>query len=203
MHTPYGEIRRQSVIKKIMDYSTGIGIDSSGRVWLPDGNGGNGNGGDEGNGGNNPWWKRLPEHNNGFILETLLFRRLLLYLYFFCCIIADFGGGVYTQALIDSGAHIELGIPEEVIRNPFLGEYPPLNVYDERPPIFLSIRDVAYSLMVARRLIREEQPSFAYFINYPTMEEITRVAGDWGFPVFNLEVPQMILTLLWNMLGIW
>lgn len=200
------------MVSVIRDPHTGIMFYSDGTVFLPEdnggngnggsGNGGSGNGGDEGNGGNNPWWKRLPRINNAFILESLVLRRLLLYLYFFCCIIADFGGGLYTQALIDSGAHIELGIPEEVIRDPFLGEYPPLNAYDERPLIPLSIRDVAFTLMYIRGWIRGPLPHFD-FINYPTMEEILRVAGDWGFPVFYLEVPPMILTVLWNMLGIW
>jgi hypothetical protein len=104
-------------------------------------------------------------------------RRLFLYLYFFCCIVADLGGSLYTQALIDSGAHIELGITEEVIRDPFLGEYPPIHALDERPRLALSIRDVAYTLMFARSMTRELMPNYP-FINYPTLEEITRVAGE-------------------------
>jgi hypothetical protein len=50
-------------------------------------------------------------------------------------------------------------------------------------------------------MTRELMPNYP-FINYPTLEEITRVAGEWGFPMFNLEVPQIILTVIWNMLGI-
>ncbi len=81
-------------------------------------------------------------------------RRLVLYLYFFCCIVGGLGADLFTQGLINSGAHIALEIPEEVIWDPFLGEYPPRSVYDNWPVIPLSIRDVAVSLMQARGIIR-------------------------------------------------
>lgn len=87
-------------------------------------------------------------------LENLLMRRLLIYFYFLCCIIGGLGADLFTQGLINSGAHIALQIPEEVVRDPFMGEYPPVPVDDNRPVIRLSIRDVAVSLMQARGIIR-------------------------------------------------
>lgn len=58
-YSAYGTIRRGLRVNRTTDIWTGIMVDSSGTVFLPDrnggfGNGGSGNGGDEGNGGNNP-----------------------------------------------------------------------------------------------------------------------------------------------------
>lgn len=141
---------------------------------------GSGNGRDRDNNENNS----NPNTDNYFQLlqlESRIYRMLLLYLFFSLVNHIDINFNTnYLDALIASGAHTRIPLDENIIRNSWMYD-PDVSIYDPLEIIPSSIRDVGYTLMQVRSLIRTINPNYV-FQNNPNIVDLVNNAGNFGFP---------------------